>query len=141
MFIFRMLSLLAGGLALLVPPMLLNELLLSRWGRWEALGTLVSVTLVAASFIFIGLVGHRFRKSPRLRALAAVLLVVPLAGSVAMLWHAQTNAPLLWMSGALLSFTVVLYLVFVFPLKTERKHRPMRDREHGASGAAGWRLR
>ncbi|TFW35581.1 hypothetical protein [Massilia horti] len=142
MFMFRMLSLFAGGLALLVPPMLFNETTLSHWESWQAVITLTGITLVSLSFIFVGLIGHRLRKSPKLRMAAGLLLTVPLAGSAAMLLSSQANPPeVLWTCGVILSFTVVQYIVFVFPINNERKQRPMRDRELEQGTPSTWRLR
>jgi hypothetical protein len=41
----------------------------------------------------------------------------------------RTDIPLLWGSGALLSFTVLLFISFVYPAAPDRRQRPMRQRE------------
>jgi hypothetical protein len=41
----------------------------------------------------------------------------------------RNDAPLLWGSGALLSFTVMMFVSFVYPATPERRQRPMRRRE------------
>jgi len=130
MILLRLLSILAGGLILVVPPLFLfagtsgPEFFDAR----TVLAALAGLALVSFTFFFIGFAGDRMRKSAPLRTLGGVLLALPFAGSAAVLLRG-TEVAMLWLSGLLLCVTVVLFVVFVFPASSSRKHRPMRRRE------------
>jgi hypothetical protein len=80
------------------------------------------------SFLYIAALGDRMRRPGNVRTVGALLLLVPAAAGIAML--ATRNDPaLLWGAGILLSFTVLLYLSFVFQGTQDRRQRPMRLRE------------
>jgi hypothetical protein len=130
MILLRLLSILAGGLILIVPPLFLfgGTSGPEYFDGKTVVAALAGLTLVAFTFFFIGFAGDRMRKSAPLRTLGGLLLAVPFAGSAAMLLRAA-QVELLWLSGLLLCVTVVLFVAFVFPASGSRKHRPMRRRE------------
>lgn len=130
MILLRLLSIVAGGLILVTPPLFLfvGKAGPEYFDGKTVLGTLAGLALVAFTFLFIGFAGDRMRKSAPLRTLGGLLLAVPFVGSVAVLLR-STDVRLLWLSGVLLCVTVVLFVAFVFPATNSRKHRPLRRRE------------
>jgi hypothetical protein len=132
--LLRVLSVLAGCLVMLAPPMLLAEGSTGPKffdGR-TVMELMAILALMSASFFFFGFTARKMRKSPRLRAIGGLMLTVPFAGSVAMLWRADESAEL-WAAGLLFFFTTLLFVAFVFPAGRAGKHRPMRRRESLAS--------
>lgn len=124
----RLLALLAGGLVLVLPPMVVAGHSLPDLPAWVAVGGLAGLALVALSFLYIAALGGRMRRSAHMRVLGGLLLMIPLAGGVTVL--ATRNDPaLLWSSGLMVSFTVLLFISFVFPASVDRRQRPMRRRE------------
>jgi len=128
MIVLRLIALLAAGLVLIVPPLVAAETSHAGMSGWVALGGLTGLALVALSFFYIAALGNRMRRSGFVRTLGGLLLLIPAAAGVATL-ATRTDAPLLWGSGLLLSFTVVLFVSFVYPATPERRQRPMRQRE------------
>lgn len=127
MIALRLLSVLAGFLVLIVPAVVLADAGLAGMSATKAAAALLGMALVSASFVYIGAAGDRMRRSARARMLGALLLVVPIAGGLGLL-ATRHDAAVLWCSGALLTFSLVLFLGFVFP-SVERRQRPMRRRE------------
>jgi hypothetical protein len=127
MIALRLLSILAGFLVLIVPAVLLADAGLGGMPGMTAIAALGGLALVSGSFIYIGMAGDRMRRNGRARMLGALLLAVPIAGSLVVM-ASRKDANLLWGSGALLAFSLMLFLVFVFPA-VERRQRPMRRRE------------
>lgn len=127
MIALRLLSLLAGFLVLLLPAVLLADTGVTGLPGMTVVAGLIGMGLVSASFVYIGMAGDRMRRSARARALGAVLLAVPIMGSLALL-VSRKDATVLWGSATLLVFSLVLFLGFVFPA-LEHRQRPMRRRE------------
>jgi hypothetical protein len=129
MILLRVLSILAGCLVLIVPPLLMvNEADGPRF--FEAATVymgMAGLVLVAASFVFVGFASTKIKRSPRLRALAALALAVPFAASAAMLWLGGEAEELL-ASAVMSSFTAMLFVAFVYPARKSRKRRWMRRR-------------
>lgn len=127
MFFLRILSIIAGGFALLGSPFFLL-------GKYTSGSTLlilaaaVTVLLFASIYFYFGLFGHRVARSPRLRVVAAALIAFQLLAG-AWLLAASHDADALMAAAPLLCFTVILFLGFVWPAETVRNHRPMRRRE------------
>lgn len=128
MILLRMLALLAGGLVLILPPLALERSSQTGMPGWLAVGGLAGLALVALSFLYIAAFGDRMRRSGQARALGGLLLLIPTVAAVTLL-ATRTDAALLWASGALLSFTVLMFISFVFPTTPDRRQRPMRQRE------------
>jgi len=128
MIFLRLLALLAGGLVLILPPLALGPSAQGGLPGWVAVGGLAGLALVALSFVYIAAVGDRMRRSGQLRTLGGLLLMIPAVASATML-ATRNDAQLLWGAGALLSFTVTMFVSFVFPATAERRQRPMRRRE------------
>jgi hypothetical protein len=128
MIFLRMLALLAGSLVLILPPLVMAQTSQPELPPLLAFGGLAGLGLVAMSFLYIAALGDRMRRPGNVRTVGALLLLVPAAAGIAML--ATRNDPaLLWGAGILLSFTVLLYLSFVFQGTQDRRQRPMRLRE------------
>jgi hypothetical protein len=68
------------------------------------------------------------RRSGQLRTLGGLLLMIPGAAGATML-ATRNDATLLWGSGALLGFTMMMFVSFVYPASPEPRQRPMRCRE------------
>jgi hypothetical protein len=128
MIVLRLLALLAGGLVLIMPPMVLGQSSQAGMPAWIAVGGLAGLALVAISFFYIAVLGDRMRRSGQLRTLGGLLLMIPAVSGATML-VTRNDAPMLWGSGALLSFTVMMFVSFVYPATPERRQRPMRRRE------------
>ena len=133
MIVLRLLALFAGALLLIVPPMVTPESSQGGMPGWMTVGGLAGLALVAASFLFIAVMGKRMRRSAPLRLLGGLLLAVPAAAGAAVL-ATRTDEPLLWGAAALLSITVMLFVSFVFPAARDRRQRPMRRRERREPG-------
>ena len=128
MIVLRLLALAAGGLVLILPPLLAAGTRRPDMPAWIAIGGLAGLALIAFSFLYVAMFGDRMRRSAQLRTLGGLLLMIPAAASITML-ATRTDIPLLWGSGALLSFTVLLFISFVYPAAPDRRQRPMRRRE------------
>jgi len=129
MIFLRLLALLAGCLVLILPPMV------AAAGNshpglpaWVAVGGLAGLALVALSFLYIAALGGRMRRSGHTRMLGGLLLLIPAAGGITVL-ATRTDPALLWGSGLLVSFTMLLFISFVYPASGDRRQRPMRRRE------------
>jgi len=129
MILLRFLSMLAGALVLVAPPLFIFSGSAPTYfdGR-TVLIMMLGLTLVAGSFFFIGFAGGRMKKSARVRSIGALLLAAPFTASVAVLWR-TTKPELLWLAGLLLCFTVMLFLSVLFPAAGGRRQRSMRARE------------
>lgn len=130
MIALRMLSLFAGLLVLILPASLLADDGAPSISVATAVAALAGMALVSASFVYIGMAGDRVRRNGRARTLGGALLAVPIVGNLGLL-ASQRDVNVLCASGALLSFSLVLFLSFIFPA-TEHRQRPMRRREHQA---------
>ena len=125
MIFLRLACLVAGILVLVAPPVVLfpNGADLPRSAT-----LLAALLLAASSFFFIGMAGHRIKRSPSLRRLCVMLLVLPFVAGSATLW--RSAEPLaLWMSGALLCFTLIVSLVFALMMLQEPSAGRVRARE------------
>jgi hypothetical protein len=128
MILLRLLALLAGGLVLILPPLVLAESHKAGVPGWIAVGGLAGLALVSLSFFYVGALGDRMRRSGYARALGGMLLLIPAVASVVLL-ATRTAPALLWGSGMLLSFTIIMFVSFVYPATPDRRQRPMRRRE------------
>jgi hypothetical protein len=122
----RLLSLLVGSLVLVLPPMLMPM------GSEMPLGTVIAgmlgIVMVASTFFYIGAAGRKMRRGGHPRTLGAALLLLPALVALATLATRRDEA-LLWGSGVLLVFTIVLLLHFVIMPTLDPYQRPMRERE------------
>ena len=128
MIVLRLLAIAAGGLVLIVPPLLAAGTSRAAMPTWIAIGGLAGLALIALSFLYVAAFGDRMRRSAHVRALGGLLLLIPAAAGIIVL-ATRTNAELLWASGILVSFTVLLFISFVYPAAPDRRQRPMRQRE------------
>lgn len=128
MIFLRLLAFVAAALVLIAPPLVAAGGDHAAMSGWVALGGLAGLALVALSFFYIAALGDRMRRSSNTRTLGGLLLLIPAAAGVAML-ATRTDASLLWGSALLLSFTMMLFVTFVFPATSDRRQRPMRQRE------------
>ncbi|SFC64354.1 hypothetical protein [Massilia yuzhufengensis] len=122
MIFLRLLCLLAGVLVLVAPPAMLFPN-----GAMPAT-VLVAMLLASASFFYVGVAGQRVRRSPRLGRLCTLLLLLPFLASAVTLWRSDDPA-VLWMSGMLLGFTLIIGLVLAYPLLQGPSARRLRARE------------
>ena len=119
----RLLSLIAGVLALIHPPLLLRSIAHRLPDMLEPFVMLGGMLLAAGGYFVIGLAGNRMRRSPPLRSLASLLMMVPFTASAAVVWHGG-HPMLLRACGFLMALTLVLYMTFIYPLM----HTPRRKR-------------
>lgn len=130
MIVLRILSLLAGALVLILPTLVLSDASDVGVSGMTAVAALLGMAGMFAIFIYIGVAGDRLRRSGRARALGAVLMAVPIMGCLGLLVSHQ-DEDVLWCSGVLLMFSLMIFLSFVLPV-LEHRQRPMRRRErHG----------
>lgn len=128
MMFLRLLCLLSGVLVLVVPPAMLYPTGAVTPDTAKAALILAGLVLASSGFFFIGMAGHRMRRSVPLRSLAALLLAVPFAASLAVMWRGGSPAEL-WACSLMLSFVLVLYVTIVWPVVRAQGHRPLRARE------------
>ena len=129
MFFLRLLAVFNGGIVLIAAPLYLRS---QGTLRGEETGTVilgcVLLATIAASFFYIGLFGHRMRRSRPLRAVGGLLLAVPLVTGVALV--AETRyLQAVYLCVIMFCMAAILFVSFVYPGSQVRKHRPMRPRE------------
>jgi hypothetical protein len=133
MMFLRLLSLLAGGLVLMVPPIMMFDGTTRGMPAWMAIAGLLVIALSAICFFYIAATGKQMRRSPgQARTLGGMLLTAPLFASLALL-ATRTDPVQLCATGVLLAFTILLAMSFVFAPTMGRRQRPMRERERHAA--------
>lgn len=128
MIVLRLLALIGGCLVLIVPPMVAAGTQRPDMPGWLAVGGMVGMALMAFSFLYVAAFGNRIRRSSQTRTRGGLLLMIPAVASLTML-ATRNDMAVIWASGILLSFTVLLFLSFVYPAAPDRRQRPMRRRE------------
>ena len=123
-----LLSFLVGIVIPMVPPLVLSDVSTRGMPGWSVLGGLFGVSLISGTFLYIALLAPRMRRSIVLRALGGILLMLPAAASLTLLWE-RPEAEMLWCGGLLLAASVLMFISFVFPAIPDRRQRPMRDRD------------
>jgi Ca2+/Na+ antiporter len=129
MFFLRLLAIFNGGVVLIAAPLYLRSQGTLRGEDMETVvGGCVLLAAIAASFFFVGLFGHRMRRSVTLRTVGGLLLAVPLVTGVAMV--AETRyLQAVYLCVMMFCMAAVLFVSFVYPGSQVRKHRPMRPRD------------
>lgn len=122
----RLLSLLAGGLALLVVPIFMFDS--HGMSGWVVAPWLLGLIVTAASFFYVGAAGKRMRRGGQERLVGGALLAIALVASLLQLVTRKDPAGML-ANGGLLAFTILLLFNFVFVPTMARRQRPMRERE------------
>lgn len=122
----RLMSLLAGGLVLVLPPMLMP--MGGGMSFLAVAGGMFGMILVSATFFYVAVAGRQMRRGGQARSLGAALLSLPALASM-MTLATHSDESMLWGSGGLLVFTVVLFLHFVIMPTLGQRQRPMRERE------------
>jgi hypothetical protein len=133
MIFLRLLSFLIGITIPMVPALVLSDVSTRGMPGWSVLSGLFGVSLISGSFLYIALLASRMRRSIALRALGGILLMLPAAASLALLWT-RHEEEMLWCGGLLLAASVLMFISFVFPAIPDRRQRPMRkpDRQEPA---------
>jgi hypothetical protein len=136
MIFLRCLSFLIGSLIVMGAPFFL--LPDAPQGPREVHGALagcLAIAVAAAGFCFVGVAGNHMKRSRRTRALGAVLMAFPIAGSI---WALNLDdlPEDAWVIGPLLFFAVALFFCFIFPGRRARLHRPLRPRDSDATAKA-----
>ncbi|NNG24587.1 hypothetical protein [Telluria aromaticivorans] len=127
--IFLRLACLVAGIAVLVaPPAMLFPNGAVAPNLAGALAMPLMLLLAASAFFFITFAGHRIKRSPSLRRLCVMLLAAPFLTGVVTLWLGM-DPNTLWMSGLLLSFTLVTGLALVYPMLQGPSAGRMRARD------------
>lgn len=128
MIFLRLLSFLIGiGIPMTLPLVLADVGTRGMPGRPVVAG-LIGLGLVSGSFLYIALLAPRMRRSRALRILGGMLLMVPAAAGLAVLWT-RTQETMLWGGGLLLLVSVLMFISFIFPATPDRRQRPMRARD------------
>jgi hypothetical protein len=128
MIFLRLLSFLIGIGIPMALPLVLSDVSTRGMPGWPVLGGLFGMSLVSGSFLYIALLAPRMRRSIVLRILGGVLLLLPMAASLIVLWT-RTQEEMLWGSGLLLAASMLMFIGFVFPGIPDGRQRPMRKRE------------
>jgi hypothetical protein len=129
MFFLRLLAILNGSIVLIAAPLYLRS---QGTLRGEDMETVVAgcilLAAIVASFFYIGLVGHRMRRSVPMRTVGGMLLAVPLITGVVMV--AETRyLQAVYLCIVMFCMAAILFVSFVYPGSQVRKHRPMRPRD------------
>lgn len=129
MFFLRLLAILNGGIMLIAAPLYLRSQGTLRGEDMDTviLGCLL-LAVIAASFFYIGLAGHRMRRSVFLRTIGGMLLGVPLVTGVVMVAETRYQEAV-YLCVVMFCMAAVLFVSFVYPGSQVRKHRPMRPRD------------
>lgn len=130
MIIMRFIALLIGsGVLFGAPFLLLPETPQSRPDETVAvIANCAIVLLVVSGYFFVGVLGHRMRRSLRRRLIAAMLLSFPvIAGGYVIVSGREPD--LLPFIGPLLCATAFMYVGFVFPSNRRRSSRALRPHE------------
>lgn len=130
MFFLRIISFIAGIFVVFAAPflMLSEQQGLATGGVPAILAGALAVLLFALAYFYFAVLGHRIGRSARARVMAGALVVFQLAAG-AWLLSTSRNAQVLIASAPLLSYSVLLFLAFVWPGEWAHTHRPMRRRE------------
>ena len=128
MIFLRLLSFLIGIGIPMALPLVLSDVGTRGMPGWPVLGGLFGMSLISGSFLYIALLAPRMRRSIILRILGGLLLMLPMAASLAVLWT-RTQEDMLLAGGLLLAVSVLMFLAFVFPAIPDRRQRPMRERD------------
>lgn len=128
MIFLRLLSFLIGIGIPMALPLVLSDVGTRGMPGWPVLGGLFGLCLVSGSFLYIALLAPRMRRSLALRILGGILLMLPMATSLAVLWT-DPYEDMLWCGGLLLAASVLMFISFIFPATPDRRQRPMRKRE------------
>lgn len=129
MILLRCISFLIGSLIVIGAPFLLLPDAPQRPtepGVVMAACTLVA--LLASGFFVVAVAGNYMKRSRRTRAFAAMLLLFPMLGSVAVLLLDDLPNEL-WLIGPLLCCAVFLFVTFIYPGKRGRHYRSLRPRD------------
>ena len=127
MIFLRLLSFLVGIGIPMALPLVLSDVGTRGMPGWPVLGGLFGMSLISGSFLYIALLASRMRRSIILRILGGMLLMLPMAASLAVLLTRTQEAMLLG-GGGLLAASVLMFISFVFPAIPDRR-RPMRKRD------------
>ncbi|MEX5746584.1 hypothetical protein [Massilia sp. X63] len=113
MIFLRLACLAVGVLVLVAPPAALFPNGAAFPDLPRSILLLVALLAAASSFFFIGVSAHRIRRAPALGRLCALLLLAPFLLGAVTLWR-SADPLVMWMSGALLCFTLLLSLVLAW---------------------------
>ncbi len=130
MIVLRLLSLLACSLLVIVLPVLLSDAGMGGLPLRMAAPAVLGAALMAAGFVYVGMMAERMRRPGRARWLGTALLALPAVGCLAIL-ATRHDPTLLWSSGMLLACTTLQLACLLNPGALERRRRPMRQREPG----------
>jgi peptidoglycan/LPS O-acetylase OafA/YrhL len=97
----------------------------------QVLSACALVTLMASGFLLVGVAGNHMKRSRRARMLGALLLAIPILGSIAVLTLDDLPEET-WMIAPLLCCATFLFITFVYPAKRSPLHRRMRPRDPAA---------
>lgn len=128
MIFLRLACLLAGVLVLVTPPVVLFPNGASTPELTRSAALLAAMLLAASSFFFIGMAGHRIKRSPALGRMSALVLLVTFVAGSAILWR-SAEPTALWLSGALIGFTLIVSLALTLQMLQEPSASRVRARE------------
>ena len=128
MIFLRCISFLIGvAIVMGAPFFLLPELPTRALNTNGTLVGCIGIALAASGYLLVGVAGNHFKRSLRARVLAGVLLVVPMAGSLAILSLDEVPDSV-WVVVPVFCSAALLFMTFVFPGRPARARR-LRPRE------------
>jgi hypothetical protein len=128
MIFLRCISFLIGiAIVMGAPFFLLPELPTRAFNVSGAVAACLAIGLSASGFLVVGVAGNHFKRSLRARVLAGALLLIPMAGSLAVLTLDDLPEQV-WVVIPLFCSAALLFMAFVFPGRPSRTRR-LRPRE------------
>lgn len=97
----------------------------------QVLSACALIALMSSGFLLVGVAGNHMKRSRRTRMLGALLLAIPILGSIGvlMLDHLPEET---WMVAPLMCCATFMFFIFVYPAKRSPLHRRLRPRDPGA---------
>lgn len=90
------------------------------------------IALCASGFLLVGVAGNHMKRSLPTRIVGAVLLAVPMVGSIAVLTLDDLPEDV-WVVAPLFCCALFLFLGFVYPGRRRRQSRSLRPRDPAAT--------
>ena len=137
MILWRMISILVGGLLAMLAPQFVLVFAADIVGHSVQPSlkvmslSLGAVGLCVAGFLFVGFAGHRMARSPWKRIVGGVLLLFPFLAALWVLFFSSVTL-MVTMAGPVLCFAAALFAMFAYPGFGMRSRRPMRPRDYDA---------
>jgi peptidoglycan/LPS O-acetylase OafA/YrhL len=133
MIFLRCISFLIGSLILTGAPFILLPDAPQRPSAViDVLAGCAVIALLSSGFLLVAVAGNHMKRSRRTRMLGALLLGVPILGSIAVLTRDEVPEEA-WMIAPLLCCATLLFVSFVYPARRSPMYRRLRARDPAAT--------